>query len=129
MIISFGTIVMIIYSNSNSFKQDEEKKETLDIFKGNEELGRIIGLCFCIIFSVSNGAIAVLHRKMHSLHVTVILFYFSLTGVILMTIVIPIKLSVSGKSFELFNYSGMQYLSIIVSGVCFMLAISTKVIA
>jgi drug/metabolite transporter (DMT)-like permease len=71
----------------------------------------------CVV-AANDGMVAVLARRMSSIHFSVMMYWFALLGLIFTSTSLVVKAVIAGALPSIFSYSAEQYMSLTMTGIC-----------
>ena len=88
-----------------------------------------IGISVLIVLSMANGILAVLTRRMQSIHVSVMMAYIAIISFIILSTCFIIERLITGNPLRILNYTFEQYSYGFAAGALNIAALLFKIIA
>lgn len=112
--------------------KDEEKENThvnSDDVSNLDTFARIIGIVVMSWVAFNDGLLAVMARKMKTVHFSLIMFWFSVVAIVMVVFILLVESFIMGNIPTIFTYSWDQYQSLLLTGVFSALNLTCLVIA
>lgn len=97
----------------------EDENSFENKFSGSDKLayGRIVGILIMLFVAFNDSMLAVLARKMKEIHYSIIMFWFSALGVIMVISLLLFTAVVKNETPTIFTYNADQMYNLIMTGI------------
>ena len=114
MLACFVGVIMIAMSGN---EHDDEQPTHTGWLAGNEALMRTVGIVSMLFVAANDASINVLARKMKDLHYSIIQFWFSAIGLVILLVYMVLDSIIRVELPNMLSYDGSQWKYLTLTGV------------
>ena len=125
----FGVILITLSGSTDPNASSDEALESDFIRRHSENFVRIVGVSVMLFVAFNDATLAVLARKMHEIHFSLLMFWFSALGLLFLCGYLMINSMIQDEYPALFYYDVDQFKNLALTGIFSALNLTCLVIA